>query len=55
MNSNYYKGQEGCLKFITDIAYDYDGCNTVESLKELIDEIRKEAIQGIIQKENYNK
>ena len=27
------------LKLICDIAYDYDGCNTVKSLKELIDEL----------------
>ena len=27
------------LKLIIDIGYDYDGCNTVESLKELIDEL----------------
>ena len=29
------------LTLINDIAYDYDGCNTVKSLKELIDEIVK--------------
>lgn len=27
------------LQLIIDIAYDYDGCNTVKSLKELIDEV----------------
>ena len=27
------------LKLICDIAYDYDGCNTTKSLKELIDEL----------------
>lgn len=27
------------LKLIIDIGYDYDGFNTVESLKELIDEL----------------
>lgn len=29
------------LNLISDIAYDYDGCNTVKSLKELIDELVK--------------
>lgn len=53
--SNYYEKQEGCLKFIADILYDYDGCNTVESLKELIDEARAEAIRGITLKDNYTK
>ena len=52
---NCYKGQKGCLMYIADILDDYDGCNTVESLKELIDEARKEAIQGYIKKEDYNK
>ena len=27
------------LGLICDFGYDYDGCNTVESLKELIDEL----------------
>lgn len=27
------------MELIQDIAYGYDGCNTVESLKELIDEM----------------
>ena len=48
--SKFYQGQEGCLKFIADILDDYDGCNTVESLKGLIDEARKEAIKGITEK-----
>lgn len=29
------------LKLLNDMLYDYDGCNTVESLKELIDETRE--------------
>lgn len=29
------------LELLCDIGYDYDGCNTVESLKELIDELIK--------------
>jgi len=53
--SECYKGQEGCLKFIVDILDDYDGCKTVETLKELIDEARKEAIQGIVKGEDYSK
>lgn len=27
------------MEFIQDIGWNYDGCNTVESLKELIDEM----------------
>jgi len=50
-----YEGQEGCLRYIEDILDDHDGCNTVKSLKELIDEARSIAIQGIIKKENYGK
>jgi hypothetical protein len=53
--SKFYQGQEGCLKFIADIALDYDGVKSVEGLKTLIDEIRKEAIKGIAEKENYGK
>lgn len=34
------------LQLICDIAYDYDGCNTVKSLKELIDEIVNLAVRG---------
>lgn len=30
---------EEWLQLIWEVAVDYDGCNTVESLKELIDEI----------------
>ena len=48
-----YKGQEGCLRYIADILDDYDGCNTVESLKELIDEAREHAVKGISEKDNY--
>lgn len=29
------------LELIWDVALDYDGCNTVESLKDLVDEIIK--------------
>ena len=52
--TNCYSGKKGCLRYIADILYDYDGCNTVESLKELIDEARKEAILGMIKGEKYN-
>lgn len=31
--------KDGYLKLIHDIGFDYDGCNTVKSLKELIDEL----------------
>lgn len=53
--SKFYQGQEGCLKYIADLADDYDGAKTVESLKKLIDEIRTEAVKGITEKENYGK
>lgn len=32
------------LELINDIAVDYDGCNAVESLKDLIDEMRAYSI-----------
>lgn len=35
------------LKRIADIAFDYDGANTVEGLKSIIDEIREIAIKGV--------
>lgn len=31
--------KDGYLELIHGISYDYDGCNTVESLKKLIDEL----------------
>lgn len=30
---------EKYLELICDLGYDYDGCNTIESLKELVDEL----------------
>ena len=42
-----FKSEKECLRFIADILYDYDGCNTVESLKELIDEARECALNGL--------
>lgn len=35
------------LQLIADIAYDYDGYNSVEGLKSLIDEIKEIAIKGV--------
>lgn len=35
------------LQLIADIAYDYDGYDSVEGLKSLIDEIRETALQGV--------
>lgn len=35
------------LILINDIAYDYDGCNTIESLKGLIDELVKMNTQAL--------
>lgn len=34
------------LELIYDISIDYDGCNTIENLKELIDEIREYTINA---------
>ena len=34
------------LQIIFDLGYDYDGCNTVEGLKELIDELCRLAQLG---------
>lgn len=41
------KIKDNYLKLIYDIGYDYDGCNTVKSLKELIDELIDLAVKGI--------
>ena len=35
------------LRMIRDLGYDYDGCNTEKSLKELIDELVKYAKKAI--------
>jgi len=51
---NYYKGQQGALRFIADITDDCDGYNTVQSLKELIKEVRKEVIRALKEKDEYN-
>ena len=37
---------EKYLELITDLALDYDGCNTIESLKRLIDELDRLACLG---------
>lgn len=37
---------EEWLELICDIAVGYDGCETVESLKELIDEMREYAVNA---------
>lgn len=34
------------LGLIIDLSFDYDGCNTVESLKSLIDDLKKYAKLG---------
>lgn len=41
------KIQTQYLRMILDLGYDYDGCNTVESLKSLIDELMRLARLGI--------
>ena len=48
---NYIKhNKAGALQLIWDIAYGYDGYNTVDSLKHLIDELRAIALLGLKQK-----
>lgn len=49
-----YNGLEGSLRFIADITYNYDGEKTVEGLKELIDEVRQEALRALELKEKEN-
>jgi len=43
--------KEGALQLIADIAFDYDGYDTVPKLKWLIDELRAIALLGLKQKE----
>ena len=40
----------GALQLIADLAVGYDGYNTVDSLKHLIDELRAIALLGLKQK-----
>ena len=35
-----------CLSLIIDIGFDYDGCNSVDSLKSLVDELVEYARRG---------
>ena len=39
--------KDGYLELIHGISFDYDGCNTVKSLKELIDELDDLAIKAL--------
>ena len=39
----------GALQLIADTAFDYDGFNTVKSLKGLVDELRAIALLGLKQ------
>lgn len=39
--------EKECLQMIFDVAVNYDGYETVESLKGLIDEIRAYALMGL--------
>ena len=41
--------KEGALQLIADVSVNYDGYNTVEKLKGLVDEIRAIALLGIKQ------
>ena len=45
--SKKIKVKDEYLNLICDIVYDYDGCNTIDSLKELIDEIVEYANKAI--------
>ena len=44
--NNIIKIMEKYFELIVDLGYDYDGFNTVESLKALIDELRRYASLG---------
>lgn len=46
------KNAVNALDLIANIAYDYDGYNSVEGLKSLIDEIREIAIKGVQNERN---
>lgn len=48
---SYYNGYEGALRLIADIAYGYDNQKSEEGLKELIDEIRNEALKALKSKD----
>lgn len=48
-----YKGQEGALRLIADLAYDYDNAKTEDQLKELIDEMRNISIKALEIKEKW--
>lgn len=41
------KTKHDALELISDIAVDYDGCKTIESLKKLIDELSSIAKYGM--------
>ena len=43
----FYQGYKGDLLYIHDLCVDYDGYNTEEGLKCLIDEIREFSIEAI--------
>ena len=35
----FYRGCEGTIRYMLDLLYDYDGCTSVDTLKDLIDEV----------------
>jgi len=43
--------KEGALILIKDLCVGYDGYNTIEELKKLVDELRAIALLGLKQKE----
>lgn len=48
---NKIDNKDNWCQLIADIAFDYDGCNTIESLKGLIDELVRYALNS---RDNYD-
>lgn len=48
---NKIDNKDNWCQLIVDIGFDYDGCNTIESLKGLIDELVRYALNS---RDNYD-
>ena len=48
---NKIDNKDNWCQLIADIGFDYDGCNTIESLKKLIDELVRYALNS---RDNYD-
>lgn len=48
---NKIDNKDNWCQLIADIGFDYDGCNTIESLKGLIDELVRYALNS---RDNYD-